>query len=436
MFLTRRFYIAITVIIFLLCGGYIFGSLFVAGQLGLFLLVLAAVSDGVSLYRMRGITAFRECGERFSNGDDNAVVIHVDSTYPFAVELVVVDEIPPVFQLRNVNFRSSLRPGEGIRLLYWLRATSRGVYNFGLIRVFVTTRLGLVSRRISCGAPQDVKVYPSYLQLRRYELLAMSNQLTESGLKRIRRVGHQTEFEQIKEYVKGDDYRTINWKASARRHQLMVNVYQDERSQQVYSLIDKGRVMQQAFAGMTLLDYAINASLVLSYVGIHRGDKAGLATFHKDFDSFVPASKQAGQMQILLENLYKQQTTFGETDFSALCVHLGKHVAKRSLMVLYTNFSNRDGMVRQLPYLRQLARQHCLLVVFFEDVELNTYLAQHPTDTEEYYRHVIAEKFAFEKRLIVSTLKQHGIYSLLTTPDNLTVDVVNKYLEMKSRQLI
>ena len=436
MFLTRRFYIAITVIIFLLCGGYIFGSLFLAGQLGLFLLVLAAVFDGVSLYRTRGITAFRECGERFSNGDDNAVVIHVDSTYPFAVELAVVDEIPPVFQLRNVNFRSSLRPGEGIRLLYWLRATSRGVYNFGLIRVFVTTRLGLVSRRISCGAPQDVKVYPSYLQLRRYELLAMSNQLTESGLKRIRRVGHQTEFEQIKEYVKGDDYRTINWKASARRHQLMVNVYQDERSQQVYCLIDKGRVMQQAFAGMTLLDYAINASLVLSYVSIHRGDKAGLATFHKDFDSFVPASKQAGQMQLLLENLYKQQTTFGETDFSALCVHLGKHVAKRSLMVLYTNFSNRDGMVRQLPYLRQLARQHCLLVVFFEDVELNTYLAQHPTDTEGYYRHVIAGKFAFEKRLIVSTLKQHGIYSLLTTPDNLTVDVVNKYLEMKSRQLI
>lgn len=436
MFLTRRFYIAITVIIFLLCGGYIFGSLFLAGQLGLVLLVLAAVFDGVSLYRTRGITAFRECAERFSNGDDNDVVIHIDSSYPFAVELTVIDEIPAIFQLRNVNFRCSLRPGQGIRLLYLLRATNRGVYNFGLIRVFVTTRLGLLSRRISCGTPQDVKVYPSYLQLRRYELLAMSNQLTESGLKRIRRVGHQTEFEQIKEYVKGDDYCTINWKASARRHQLMVNVYQDERSQQVYSLIDKGRVMQQAFAGMTLLDYAINASLVLSYVSIHRGDKAGLATFHKDFDSFVPASKQAGQMQILLESLYKQQTTFGETDFSALCVHLGKHVAKRSLMVLYTNFSNRDGMVRQLPYLRQLARQHCLLVVFFEDVELNTYLAQHPTDTEGYYRHVIAEKFAFEKRLIVSTLKQHGIYSLLTTPDNLTVDVVNKYLEMKSRQLI
>lgn len=436
MFLTRRFYIAITFVIFLLCGGYVFDSLLPAGQVMLALLVLAGFADGWLLYRMRGITAFRRCVERFSNGDDNEVRLRVESHYPFPVELTVIDEVPVVFQQRDVRFCCALRRGEGKDISYQLHPTRRGTYGFGLIRVFVVTRLGLVSRRISCGTPQEIKVYPSYLQLRRYELLAMNNQLTETGLKRIRRVGHQTEFEQIKEYVKGDDYRTINWKASARRHELMVNVYQDERSQQVYSLIDKGRVMQQAFGGMTLLDYAINASLVLSYVAMHRDDKAGLATFNEHFDSFVPASKQAGQMQTLLENLYKQQTTFGETDFSALCVHLGKQVSKRSLMVLYTNFGNRDGMERQLPYLRQLARQHCLLVVFFEDAELTAYLAHPPADTEGYYRHVIAEKFAFEKRLIVSTLKQHGIYSVLTTPDNLTVDVVNKYLEMKSRQLI
>ena len=104
----------------------------------------------------------------------------------------------------------------------------------------LTGRIGLLSRRYTCGEEQDIKVYPSYLMLHRYELLAMSDNLTELGIKRIRRVGHHTEFEQIKEYVKGDDYRTINWKASARRHELMVNVYQDERSQQIYSVIDKG----------------------------------------------------------------------------------------------------------------------------------------------------------------------------------------------------
>lgn len=272
--------------------------------------------------------------------------------------------------------------------------------------------------------------------LNRYELLAASNNLTELGVKRIRRAGNNTEFEQIKDYVQGDEYRAINWKASARRHQLMVNVYRDERSQQIVCLIDKGRVMQHAFAGMTLLDYAINASLVLSYVAIHREDKAGLLTFAETADSFVSPGRRSGQMQTLLESLYSQQTTFGETDFSALCVSVNKHISKRSLLVLFTNFAGMTAMLRQLSYLQQLNSRHRLLVVFFEDAEMKDYIATNASTTEDYYRHVIAEKFAAEKRLIVSTLKRHGILSLLTTPANLSIDVINKYIEIKSRQLL
>lgn len=436
MFLTRRFYIALIVVILLLGSGYVLAPFFVIGQWTLFVLLLVVSADVYFLYRIRGIQAFRQCADRFSNGDENEVSIRVESSYPYPVSLEIIDEIPVVFQKRDVDFRTKLQANEGKTITYRLRPTRRGVYSFGYVRVFVTGRIGLVSRRYTCAEPLDIKVYPSYLMLHQYELLAMSDNLTELGIKRVRRVGHHTEFEQIKEYVKGDDYRTINWKASARRHQLMVNVYQDERSQQIYSVIDKGRVMQQAFRGMTLLDYAINASLVLSYVAMRKDDKAGLVTFNEYFDTFVPASKQVGQMQTLLENLYKQETTFGETDFSALCGHLGKHVNKRSFLVLYTNFSNMTSLNRQLVYLQQLARQHRVLVVFFEDADLKEYIAGKSVTTEDYYRHVIAEKFAFEKRLIVSTLKQHGIYSLLTTPDKLSIDVINKYLEMKSRQLL
>ena len=325
MYLTRRFYIALILVILLLGSGYLFAPFFVIGQWALFALFVLVLADGYILYRTQGIQAFRRCSDRFSNGDDNEVSIRVESTYSRPLSLEIIDEIPFIFQNRDVCFRTTLQPNEGKTISYHLRPTRRGVYSFGQIRVFVTDKIGLLSRRYTCGQPQDIKVYPSYLMLHRYELLAMSDNLTELGIKRIRRVGHQTEFEQIKEYVKGDDYRTINWKASARRHELMVNVYQDERSQQIYSVIDKGRVMQQAFRGMTLLDYAINASLVLSYVAMRKEDKAGLVTFDEHFDTFVPASKQPGHMQTLLEKLYSQQTTFGETDFSALCVHLNKH---------------------------------------------------------------------------------------------------------------
>lgn len=437
MFLTRRFYFVVVAIVVILAFGYVWHPLFVIGQWLTWLLAIAVVVDILLLYlKRKGMKAERHCSDRFSNGDDNDIRITLVSDYPFAVTTDTIDEIPFVFQRRDINFHAEI-PKRGTKIItYQLRPTERGVYGFGKIRVFVKSPLSLVERRYSFGEGLDVKVYPSYLMLNKYELMAMHNNLTELGIKKIRRAGNNTEFEQIKEYVKGDEYRTINWKASARRHQLMVNVYQDERSQQIFSVIDKGRVMQQAFRGMTLLDYSINASLVLSYVAMHREDKAGLITFADKFDAFLPASKQQGHIQEILECLYSQQTEFGESDFSSLCVNVNRHVGKRSLMMVYTNFSGLTAMYRQLPYLRLLARRHRVLVIFFDDAELNDYAASRPDGTEEYYRRVVARKYIYEKRLIVSTLKQNGILSLLTTPENLSVDVINKYLEMKARNIL
>ena len=307
-----------------------------------------------------------------------------------------------------------------------------------------------MERRFTCGTPRDVKVYPSYLMLRQYELLAMSNQLTEMGIKRIRRIGHNTDFEQIKNYVEGDDSRIINWRATARRHELMVNVYQEERSQQVYCVVDKGRMMQQAFAtggdvheapstaadpqqAMTLLDYAINASLVLSFVAVNKQDRAGLITFSDHFDTFLPASRQAGSLHTMQEVLYAEQTDFRESDFSALLTGIARHVSRRSLLVLFTSLPSMVTLRRQLACLRQIGQRHRLLVVFFEDDTLRQKLSAKPTTTEHYYQQVVAEGFIHEQHLVVRTLRQYGIQALLTSPRQLSVGVVNKYLEIKSR---
>ncbi len=436
MFLTRRFYIVIITIIGIIAAGYWLSPLFVVGKVLLALFLLILLTEIVMLYWRRGIQARRSCSDRFSNGDDNVVRVHIDNAFPYKVKVEVIDEIPFVFQRRDICFKATVDAKDSTTIEYKLKPKERGVYGFGNIRTFATVGLGMVSRRFTTKAKRDVKVYPSYLMLRQYELLAMSNNLQELGIKKIRRVGHNTDFEQIKEYVQGDDYRTINWKASARRHALMVNVYQDERSQNIYNVIDRGRVMQQAFDGMTLFDYAINASLVLSYVAIRKDDKAGLITFDERFETFIPASKQSGQMEMLMDSLYAQKTSFGETDYFSLCVHVDKHINRRSLLVLYTNFSDMVSMRRQMSYLQQLARKHVVLVVFFLDKEQQEFIDTPAVDVEDYYRHVIAEKFSYEKRLIVSTLRQNGIYSLLTTPDQLSVNIINKYLELKARQII
>nr|WP_303256241.1 DUF58 domain-containing protein [uncultured Prevotella sp.] len=436
MYLTKRFYIVLAFLVLMTGAGYVFPLLFDVGRWMFLALVILVFVELFLLYHKRGMMASRTLSERFSNGDDNEVNIRVESIYSFPVRLEIIDEIPPVFQRRDVLFRLKLAMGEGKNIRYKLRPTERGVYSFGHVRVFASTPIGLVQRRFTLCQPCDVKVYPSYLMLTRYELLAMSNNLAEMGIKKIRKVGNHTEFEQIKDYVSGDDFRLINWRATARTSRLMVNVYQDERSQQVFNIIDKGRVMQQAFRGMTYLDYAINASLVLSYIAMRKEDKAGVVTFSDHFEDFVPASRRTGHMQNILEMLYRQQTRFAESDYSALVAEVNQHITKRSLLILYTNFANRISMERQLPYLLQLNRRHRLLVVFFEDHEVKDYLATRSESDEEYYRHVVAEQFAYEQRLIVSSLKQRGILALLTTPEALSVDVLNKYLEIKTRELL
>lgn len=272
--------------------------------------------------------------------------------------------------------------------------------------------------------------------MRKYELMAISNRLTEVGIKRIRRIGQNMEFELIKEYVRGDDFRTINWRATARKNSLMVNHYQDERSQQVYSLIDKGRVMEMPFNGLSLLDYAINASLVISNIAIKKSDKAGLITFQHKVSNTVPASKQSRQMSVILDVLYNQKTAYRETDFASLFSHVRRKITQRSLLLLFTNFESVYSLQRQLPYLQKLADQHLLVVIFFENSELTNVLDT-PADTlKEIYHKAVAEKFSYDKKLIVKELNRHGIQAVLTAPEHLTVNTINKYLELKSRGMI
>jgi uncharacterized protein (DUF58 family) len=266
--------------------------------------------------------------------------------------------------------------------------------------------------------------------------MARDAQTQETGSKRMRKLGHSLEFEHIKEYTRGDDIRIINWKATARKGTLMVNNYLDERSQQVYCIIDKGRLMKMPFDDLTLLDYAINASLVMCNVSLHRHDRFGLITFSEKMGSVLPADKKPVQLQNVLQLLYNQETRFLESDFEMLYKQVRTHVRHRSLLILFTNFESMSGLQRQLPYLRMIAKHHLLLLVFFENTELRQLTQKKAKDVEGVYIKTVAEKFAYEKRIIVKELQQHGILSILTAPENLTVNTVNKYLELKARQAI
>jgi len=272
--------------------------------------------------------------------------------------------------------------------------------------------------------------------MKKYELMAISGRLTEAGVKKIRRIGHSMEFDHIKDYVRGDDYRTINWKATARKTHLMVNHFDDEKSQQVYSVIDIGRIMKMPFDGLSLLDYAINSSLVISSIAMLKQDKAGLITFSNKVSNILPADKQARQMQKILEILYKQKTDYLESDYEILTSTILQKLNHRSLILLFTNFETVNALQRQIAYLRRLSRAHMLIIIFFVNTELYSLIEKPAENIEEIYHKTIAEKFAYEKRLIVKELARYSIQSILTTPQNLSVNTINKYLELKAHGLI
>ena len=186
----------------------------------------------------------------------------------------IIDELPEQFQIRDFSKKIRLKSNRQKKIDYTVKPVERGEYFFGNILLYVKSLLGLVSGRFTIDAETMIPVYPSFMQLRKYELLSHAAIQTETGSKRMRKIGHSMEFEQIREYVPGDDIRTLNWKASARKGGLMINTYTDEKSQQVYCIIDKGRLMKMPFGGLTLLDYAINSCLVVSNVCLQKQDKA------------------------------------------------------------------------------------------------------------------------------------------------------------------
>ena len=436
-YIQNRFFYACITLMIMFVFSFVFPRWFVIVQLFFLVLLVFTILDIILLFSTKkGVNGLRILQEKFSNGDQNPIQLSIENYYTFPILIKIIDEIPVQFQVRNFNIERKLDATSKTDLQYELRPTERGEYHFGKLNIYVTSPFGIISRRYSFGDQTMIPTYPSFIQLRKYDLIAISRNLHQYGIKKIRKIGHTMEFEQIKEYVLGDDLRTINWKATAKSNQLMVNQFQDEKSQPVYSVIDKGRLMKMPFDGLSLLDYAINASLVISNVAIKKHDKAGVFTFSKKVENMVVAEKRASQMNLILEGLYNIKTDFFESDFGRLYADVRRNIKQRSLILLYTNFETLDSLHRQLPYLKGIAKNHLLVVIFFENTELNRLIDNNAGTIQQVYDKVIAEKFAFEKRLIINELKKYGIYSILTTPENLTLDTINKYLEIKARGLL
>jgi uncharacterized protein (DUF58 family) len=437
LYITNRLFIVLGAVSLIFVASFFVQVLFAGAQALLILLAAIIIVDAILLFNSSTrLIAKRNVQKTFSLGDENIIFIEIENRSSLRLQIQLADELPEQFQRRDFSFNFFLKKGEKKKITYTLRPLTRGIYHFGNINILFASFIGLLQRRLILPSETTAAVYPSVLQMKQYELKALSRISTQEGIKRLRRIGHSYEFEEIKAYVGGDDYRSINWKASGRRQSLMVNQYEDERSQQIYCVIDRSRAMKMPFNGLSLLDYAVNSSLVISNIALLKSDKAGLLTFADKIQTFLKAERHRTQLHNILEALYAQREEAREANFELLYQAARYYMKGRSLLFLYTNFESQYALERVLPILRRINRLHLLVVIFFQNTEIEDFSKRSVNSLLDIYDQTIATKFLVEKNQLLTELNRYGIQSIYTRPEDLSINTVNKYLEFKSRGMI
>ncbi|HTJ50637.1 MAG TPA: DUF58 domain-containing protein [Cyclobacteriaceae bacterium] len=437
LFLTNRFFYGVSLLIAAMILSYPFPFLLPYAKTGCILFFVIIAIDFLLLFNKTiSIEIKRKAPSVLSLGDINTITLVLLNRSGLKLSTELIDELPEQLQTRDFIRKIELIPNIINEQIYSIQPLTRGEYIFGHVHLFVSSAVGLISRRISNDQNLALPVYPSIIQMKKYEIKTFARTATEYGVKKVRRIGHSYEFEHIKQYLRGDDYRSINWKATSRRGHLMVNQYEDEKSQQVYCIIDKSRVMHMPFNGLSLFDYAVNASLVISNIVLGKQDKAGLITFAEAPKALVKAERGKFQLKKIIETLYREKEGAVEANYESMYMTVRKFVNGRCLLFLYTNFESIYALHRVLPQLRKLNDQHLLVVIFFENTEITTHTSANVETIEDIYTQATAEHYALTKIQLTQELKQFGIMSILTKPEHLTVSTINKYLELKSRGMI
>jgi uncharacterized protein (DUF58 family) len=437
LYITNRFFWLMMIIIFLFIISWVVNGLFLISQILLLFSTALVIADILILFNNKTkINFLRKLEDIFSLGNLHRVNLEVYNHSSITLYIEIIDELPMQFQERKLFFSLSIKSLERRNLFYEVRPVTRGEHLFGQTNLYIKSKLGIVERREKFGEQKTVSVYPSIVEMKQMELLAISNLSVYNGIKKIRKIGHSYEFDQIKNYVTGDDLRSINWKATSRKGEVMVNHYEDEKSQQVYSIIDKSRSMRLPFNEMSLLDYAINTSLVISNVSLQKHDKAGLITFADKLGTMIKSAGGVKQLRLILKTLYQEKEKNNEANFELLYQSIRHLVKSRSLIFLFTNFESGYALERVLFVLRKINKLHLLVVVFFENSEISDYALEPAKSVEDIYTKTIAHLQVYEKHQMEAILKQYGIQSIVSRPEDLSIKTLNKYLELKARGMI
>lgn len=405
--------------------------------LGMLALVLVLLwLDWRSAGRITGFEVTREHDTKLSLGADNPIRVKVRSLRRLATTFWLRDEPPDAFKVTARVLEGIVGPRRMWEGVYTVRPLRRGDYGFGDLTLRWLGPMGLVVRQGAVAAAAPVKVYPNLIDVRRYDLLLRRNRLQELGLRNARLFGEGTEFERLRDYLPDDEFRRIDWKATARRNQPITIEYQTERSQTIIAVMDTGRMMQSPIADIAKLDYVINAVLLLGYVATGMGDKIGMMTFADDVQQYLAPRQGRGQFYQMLERLYGVEAQPVEPDYRRALGYLSLKQRKRALIVIFTDLSGGLTMDTLVAHMPVLAQRGLPLVVTISDPDVYAAARQFPTNSLAVYQRAMAARLLEERRLALDTLRRRGVLTLDVPAHQLSWSVINRYLELKGKGML
>lgn len=405
-----------------------------AVALGDALLLLLVLGDFMLAPGARDVSVERDCDPRLSLGAENAVRIRARNLSGKNARLLVRDDYPPAFTANQAHVELFVPGGAEAEARYKVTPHRGGDERFLDLHVESRGPLGLARRAFTVAAPFAVKVYPNLLGVERMKLFARRRQLSLLGMHRVRRRGTGGEFEKLRPYAPGDEFRRINWKATARRSRPVTADYETEKSQSVLLLLDAGRRMAPWVCGLTKLDYAVNAALMLSYVASQNDELVGLVVFSHELRTFLAPRKGRLQHRRVLERLYACEAELAYVDYRRSFTEVASRVTKRSLVVIFTDVLDPDAakdLEEALPILR---RRHQPLVVSLQDPGLEEIAERDPEDKDEVFESLVAREVYADRKRMKGEIARRGVHVLDAHPRDFSVAVVDRYLALKARQ--
>lgn len=392
-----------------------------------------AISDAALAARPAQIEVERIHDPRLSLGAENLVTLILANATPRPVAFTLRDEYPHEFPADARLLSGTIPPYDVAEARYHVRPLRRGDYAFGAVVVRYRGPLGAIVRQARYDLAAEVRVYPNVLELRKYDLLARKGLLHELGLRVSRVRGAGGEFERLREYTADDEFRRINWKATARRGKPIAAEYETERSQHVVCAIDCGRLMAPPVGELMRIDYAVNTALLLSYVAGLRGDHVGVMAFADEVRAYVAPRRGKPQFQALVETLYNLQPEPLEADHGVALGYLARRQRRRALIVVFTDLATPEAAGPLVTHLTRLARHHLPLCVTVSDPFVSAAAGQPVSDSAGLYRRAVAEGLLDERRALLDRLQRAGVLTVDVPADKLSAGVVNTYLRLKAQ---